>query len=474
MLLQSTSLSRNVFFVILGLAFGQVSLAQDILKPSTLSSSNPRKTPAVQVVEKVKGCVVNIHTQRLVSKETTQSTEIGTAASRVNGMGTGIVIDPRGYILTNHHVIDDVSVLKVHLTDGTALHAVVIARDPEHDLAVIKVDPKKNLEVMPIGCSGDLMIAEPVVAIGNAFGYENTVTTGVISALKRDVTLNKEVSYKSLIQTSAGINPGNSGGPLLNIHGELIGVNVAIRAGAQNIAFALPIDDVLVQVTNLLSVRRRTGQSHGLVLQNKVDCSDNPVRRWVVVDRVEAGSPAERAGIKAGDIIDQIEEIPIKSSLDLERAFLEKPLGEKLVFAAKRGSEVVKTELALRTTDRPAPVGTGITASTVSNSSSVAPVAVGDVVWKKLGIKVAPVAAETVNKVNKDLRGGMLIMEINPDGVAARAGMQKGDILIGLHQWETLNTENITFVLNHPEASTFGPIKFFLVRNNQLRHGFLP
>ena len=106
---------------------------------------------------------------------------------------------------------------------------------------------------MPLGTSSDLMVGETVIAIGNAFGYEHTVTTGIVSALKRDVTLNKEVSYKSLIQTSASINPGNSGGPLLNVHGELVGVNVAIRAGAQNIAFAMPIDNVLKTTAEMIS-----------------------------------------------------------------------------------------------------------------------------------------------------------------------------------------------------------------------------
>src|SRR5688572_13254834 len=145
------------------------------------------------------------------------------------------------------------------------------------------------------------MLAEPVIAIGNAFGYEHTVTTGIVSALKRDVTLNKEVSYRSLIQTSAGINPGNSGGPLLNIHGELVGVNVAIRAGAQNIAFALPIDNVLKTTAEIIGARRRTGQVHGLAVRDMVDSTSSPIKRWAVVDRVDAGGAGEAAGLKAGD-----------------------------------------------------------------------------------------------------------------------------------------------------------------------------
>jgi serine protease Do len=340
------------------------------------------------------------------------------------------------------------------------LPARVVARDPEQDLAVIKIDPPRPLPVIPLGTSSDLMLAEPVIAIGNAFGYEHTVTTGIVSALKRDVTLNKEVSYRSLIQTSAGINPGNSGGPLLNVHGELIGVNVAIRAGAQNIAFALPIDNVLRTTAEMLSSRRRTGASHGLVVRDAVDTTNSPVKRWAVVDRVEAGSPAELAGFKAGDVVEKVGDVPVKCALDVERAYLEQGAGAKVDFVARRGKEELKALVALRT---------------IGRAVSAIPVAAGgDIVWKRLGLRVDVVAAETVTRVNKDLRGGLLITEVNPDSPAARAGFQRGDVLIGLHQWETITADNVTFVLNHPDLASFSPLKYFLIRGSELHRGFLP
>src|SRR5262249_11519744 len=140
------------------------------------------------------------------------------------------------------------------------------ARSPEMDLAIIKIDAKDPLPTMPLGAAGDLMLGETVIAIGNAFGYEHTVSVGVVSALKRDVSLNKPMSYKSLIQTDASISPGNSGGPLLNIHGELIGVNVAIRAGAQNIGFAIPVDHMVRTVAALLRNKRKSQNYDGMVL----------------------------------------------------------------------------------------------------------------------------------------------------------------------------------------------------------------
>src|SRR5436305_6806503 len=209
-------------------------------------------------------------------------------------MGTGIVLDAGGYVVATYHVVADVQSLRVHVADGTKCPARVLAADKESDLAVIKIDPPRPLPTVPLGTASDLMLAERVIAIGNAYGYEHSVTVGNVSALKRDVTLNKDVSYKSLIQTQTPINPGNSGGPLFNKLGEVVGVNVAIRAGAQNIAFAIPVDTMIAKAAEMLSVRRRFGLRHGLVVADQCarDADDAPLRRWVAVQRVEPGSPA--------------------------------------------------------------------------------------------------------------------------------------------------------------------------------------
>ena len=147
-------------------------------------------------------------------------------------MGTGVVIDPRGYILTNYHVVDGVHEIQVTTSENKKYIASVVARDAETDLAVIKISPAEKMDAIPLGTSSDLMQGEPVIAVGNAFGYDFTVTEGIVSALHRAVQINDAQYYDDLIQTSAAINPGNSGGPLLNIDGEMIGLNVAVRAGA--------------------------------------------------------------------------------------------------------------------------------------------------------------------------------------------------------------------------------------------------
>src|SRR5262249_8353900 len=160
---------------------------------------NARRTPLVDLVERVRGAVVNIHSERTVQGPGSEDLFVmAPSQHRVNGMGTGIIIDPRGYILTNQHVVEDVNVIRVRLADGGNYNPRVLARDGESDLALLKIDVNRPLPVMPFGTAIDLMVGESVVAIGNAYGYEHTVTRGIVSAVKRDVTLNKDVSYKSL------------------------------------------------------------------------------------------------------------------------------------------------------------------------------------------------------------------------------------------------------------------------------------
>ncbi len=204
----------------------------------TAAASDQRFTPTVKVFEKTRPSVVSIRGEKTVMPAPQEA--VADPPRRVNGMGTGIVIDARGYILTNYHVVDGVREIQVTTSDEKKYVAAVVARDTETDLAVIKISPAEKLQVIPMGTSSDLMPGEPVVAIGNAFGYEDTVTTGIVSALHRAVQINDAQFYDDLIQTSAPINPGNSGGPLMNIDGEMIGVNVAVRAGARESASPSP------------------------------------------------------------------------------------------------------------------------------------------------------------------------------------------------------------------------------------------
>lgn len=413
-----------------------------------------RRTAIVEAVERVRPAVVNIHSERVVKKPTDDLFALAPSQSRVNGMGTGIVIDPRGYIITNQHVVEDVNLIRVRLADGTALTAKVLARDPETDLALLKVDVSRPLATMPLGTAHDLMVGETVIAIGNAYGYEHTVSTGIVSAVKRDVTLNKEVSYKSLIQTDAAINPGNSGGPLLNIHGELVGVNVAIRAGAQGIGFAIPVDTMIRAAADMMSIRKRNGTWHGLIVRDCVDTSQPAPTRSLVVERTESNSPALRAGLQTGDIIRQVADRAISHSLDLECALLGRSAGDTVPVVVLRNGQEQRLALALQNAER-------------------LPTSPSDLVWRKLGLKLSPVQPELVSRTHQQLHGGLAVAEVQPDSVAARAGIQRGDILVGLHQWETLTLDNVVFVLTHPDLPTFNPLRFYIVRSGQVHRGWL-
>ena len=435
------------------------------------ASFNPRRTPVVDVVKRVRGAVVNIHSERTVGQADGHADTLSATPNRVNGMGTGIIIDPRGYIITNHHVVEDVNLLRVRLADGTAASARVVARDLESDLALLKIDVNRPLPTMPIGTSQDVMVGETVIAIGNAYGYEHTVTVGVVSAIKRDVVLNKEMSYKSLIQTDASINPGNSGGPLLNVNGELIGVNVAIRAGAQGIGFAIPVDSMLRVAADMLSVRKRSGTWHGVIARDDVALPDDeavtktelttsssrpsvtPSRR-LIVERTEAGSPAATTGLQRGDVIVKVNGQAVACTLDLERALLEVHAGDKVPLVVRRKDGEQTAELVLASVDKAAPAG-------------------GDLVWRKLGLRLQAVSPEVVSRVNQQLHGGLAVTEVRGDGIAAKAGIQRGDVLVGLHQWEMLNVENVLFVLNHPDLPTFNPLRFYIIRAGQVHRGWI-
>jgi len=426
------------------------------LGKTVLFRSNNRKTPIVELVQRVKGAVVNIHSERTVHNAIAGDsfTMPPPTPNRVNGMGTGIIIDQRGYIITNHHVIEDVSVIRIRMCDGSTQNAQVVARCPEMDLALLKINVNHPLPVITPGTADDLMVGETVAAIGNAFGYEHSVTVGVVSATKRDVSLNKEMSYKSLIQTDASINPGNSGGPLLNVNGELIGVNVAIRAGAQGIGFAIPVDNMIRVVEGMLRTRRQASAYDGLHYRDRLEAGTDGLVRKVVVEGNEANSPASMAGLRKGDVLLKVGDVPVTCGYDVERGLLDHNPGELVPVVVRRQGKEQNLELALASPDRSRP-------------------APGELVWAKLGVQLKAIDGDLVSRVNHQLHGGLEVTAVDESSVAAKAGIRQGDILVGLHNWETLTVDNVAFVLSHPDLSHFTPLSFYIVRSGQVRRGFL-
>jgi serine protease Do len=417
------------------------------------AAGQSRRTPVVEAVEKVHRSVVSISSEKKAASHSRWpfSAEEN-QRPRVSGMGSGVLIDGRGYILTNHHVVDKVQGIEVQLFDGTTYPARVLLYDPVMDLAVLKVDPDHTLAPIKIGTSSDLMVGESVITIGNAFGYENTVSVGIISSLHRDVTLSDEQVYRNLIQTDACINPGNSGGPLINLDGELVGINVAVRAGAQGIGFALPIDEVKRVTTEMLSNRRLASTWHGLVASEQ----RRGTSRKVVVSEVQPGSPAEGAGFKAGDELVRVEDVAVTCDLDFERGMLDVHPGHPATVTIRRGNAESAMRLDVRTIAAVAP-----------GAGAASP---DDLVWRLLGMKTLPVSTDYVASVSPKLRGGLYVQAVSPGGPAALASIQKGDILVGMivgtRHWETIRSDNILYVLRQPETAQTQSAELYVVRRD--------
>ena len=449
-----------------------------------------RETPLVKAVQQCRQSVVNIHTERFAADDK-ESRFFASKPRKVTGMGTGIVVDERGYIVTNYHVIQDVDKILVTQEDGTSFDARPVSFDRKHDLAVIRVDSRVPMQVMPMGTSVDLMLAETVFAVGNAYGYEHTVTSGIISALHRDVEVDETQSYENLIQTDASINPGNSGGPLLNLDGQVIGINVAIRAGAQRIGFAIPIDDARRTIARLMSVERLNGTPHGLTTREV----KSPEELTLFVESVQPGSPSERCGLLAGDVLKSIRGITINDGTDLERSLLDLPAGRVVDVVLERDGQPKTLQFIVSANSTNAMI-----ASTVSSSSSRAetrtvsstadatnaasrtetgsqntvvengPTAADDSeeilakVWEMFGARLESLDEREQQAVRGRYKGGMKITNVRSGGLASRHGLRTGDILVGLDDYETLGPANLRFILGEERLKSLNTLSFLIVR----------
>lgn len=420
-----------------------------------VGGSELRESPIVKAVQRVRAAVVNIRGEKTVSQASAvvgQSNSASEGNRRVNGMGTGVIIDSRGYILTNYHVVDGVHEIVVTAAGGERHTAQLVARDMDTDLAIIKIESRDTLPTIPIASSADLMAGETVIALGNAYGYEHTVTRGIISALHRAVQVSDAQYYDDLIQTDASINPGNSGGPLLNIDGDMIGINVAVRAGAQGIGFAIPADKVTLVAAGLLASCNTSRGWLGVVSSNERATA----KPGMIVSAVEPQSPAAESGLAAGDTIVGVDDVEVRRPLDFQRAMLDRKPGEKCLLAVERAGKPVTVRVQLaemrevqKLVDQPA--------------------------WEQLGLQVRQVPNDEFQKKFKTrYRGGLLITAVRPNSPASNQGIRAGDTLVGMHIWETVSLENVSYILNRPDFSSISPLKFYILRDGETLFGYLP
>ena len=413
-----------------------------LIAPATLNAENEnlRESAVVKAIRKVSPAVVNISSESEVRKRVNPFYGFGMDPNfdsffrdffdpgfeqkyKRTSLGSGVIIDgKRGFILTNKHVIIKSSTITVALKDGREFKAQVIGADPDSDLAVLRISPKKDLPAIDMGNSDNLMIGETVIAIGNPFGFSNTVTTGVVSATNRSIKVD-DTFYHDFIQTDASINPGNSGGPLLNIYGELIGINTAIYAKAQGIGFAIPINKARRIVTDLIKYGEVIPAWIGVIVQDL----DHELAQYlnatnvkgVFVKKIETTSPAHKAGIHEGDIIRSIGSRKILSQSDFNTAMSNISAGETIKITIWRDGKT--KEISVKSSSFPMELAL-------------------DLAKHILGVSVKNLSKKNRYIYKTYAQKGVVIAEINRHSYLARIGARPGDVI---RQMDELTIKNI-------------------------------
>ncbi len=380
-----------------------------------------RRTEIVQVVEKVSPAVVNISAEQTLRQRPSVFDDFffgfdGRSRERKSqSLGSGAIIDPKGIIVTNDHVVSGASKITAMTKSGLELECEVVGSDSDNDLAVLRVrKPDGPLPAIKMGSSADLMIGETIIAIGNPFGLSNTVTAGVVSARGRSVKGENGQTYTDFIQTDASINPGNSGGPLVNVDGEMVGVATAIIGGAQGIGFAIPVDRAHRIVNDLLRYGEVRAVWIGVRGRTLVTGEENRPRGFRV-RAVYPGSPAARAGIRDGDQIVSIDGTPIDSQEAFETMLSTRGPGlpMKLVLRGKpQGERTVTVQ------GESPPPGIGV-----------------QILREEIGIAV------------RKSSDGYRIVSVDRDSLAAQAGLRSGDYLLGVNGTAVRGPEDVDHVL---------------------------
>ena len=404
--------------------------------PALAHDTNNRRTPIVTAIEHAGPAVVNIFTEEAPRQmknpfrnfmgdhlferffdDFYQQRESGRRS-----LGSGVIIDPKGYILTNEHVVAKAVRVKVTLIDNREFEGKVVGADIKSDLAVIKIDSKRSLPYVKLGRSDDLMIGETVVAIGNPFGLKHTVTTGIISALDRTIRASERQVFSDFIQVDASINPGNSGGPLLNINGSLIGINTAIFKEAQGIGFAIPIDKARRIVDDLLQFGKVRRGWLGVSVQ---DLTPKVARHFgldhvhgVLVTNVFRKSPAKRSGLQPGDILLSVDGHEIDDKSDYFRRIASYTVGDKLELGFMHDRRRRKARV---------------------NISPVSPDAADEMAKQWLGVAVQDINWKRAKRYNIMARNGVVVTKVQKSSPSREVGILPGDVIRQMNESKIRN-----------------------------------
>ncbi len=410
--------------------------------PATRPARNPRVTPVVEAYRQASPAVVNISTVtpvqmgwRLFGGEDDPFEEFLPKFFRrtvpVTSLGSGFLIHGQGYLVTNAHVVRRARKITVTLSDESSFEAEVVAANSEHDLAVLRIREagKRTFPFLRLGRSDDLMIGETVIAIGNPLGYQNTCTTGVLSALNRKLEFRGGLAYDQLIQIDAPINPGSSGGPLLNAAGGLIGINTAIRADAQGIGFAIPVDLLTEDLPRLLDFERLNRVVFGLrVAQHHAAEGDR-----IVVAAVEPGSPAAAAGCKVGDRLAALNGQEVVQLPEYLIAMLRARPGQTVRLRCRRDGRWVQAAIGIRA--RPKPDGAALARGL-------------------FGLELKEITPELARQLRLPVEAGLLVTGVEGGSPAGQLGLRRGDIVFQMGRWYTPDLEMVGAILEDVAPGT--------------------
>jgi serine protease Do len=462
---------------ILGVVTATILATVAARKPATIMAAEPdvtldtppvspinlRRTVTVQVVQQTKGAVVNISTTKLVNERVSPfgmspfwQSDIGPVVRvPANSLGSGFIIHKDGYVVTNNHVVDRARQITVELADGRKLPAELLSTDPDADLAVLRVHSDAPLPTLELGESNDLMIGEPVIAVGNPLGFSHSVSTGIVSAIHRDIEPRRkdqgdngmasqsdtkvhgeEAALRDLIQTDAAINPGNSGGPLLNAYGQVIGINTAIRGDAQNIGFAIPIDRLRDLIPELMNPAQVTKVDVPIKLAEKRTMVEPSTVDADVVDAASKSKVVESInGQHPANIIDAY---AILLRLKANQPFDITYAGEK------------PQQFTPKTTPTPNAI-----------------VQAKD----KLGLSIEQNTPMLAEKNHLSQEDGLFVDAVDPDSIAAKAGLKHGDIIFSLGQYPVRSLDDMARLL--PYLPSRGRVRIGVVRANEAGFGML-
>jgi serine protease Do len=451
------------------------ALARPVATPSPSQpfqiSSSPATVATVGVdfsvvAARVNGAVVNIDAaSRGADKPQSrryQRDSLDDDAAAKEGSGSGFIIDRAGYILTNHHVIEGADRVTVTLGDGRSFRASVVGVDPAIDVALLQIPPTPGLPVAPIGASDTLRVGEWVCAIGNPLGYVHSVTVGVVSFLDRKLF---DPSLDAFIQTDAAISFGNSGGPLINTHGQVVGITTAISSQAPNIGFAIPIDQVMSVLAQLRDQGRVSRGFLGADLTSATAELRKSLRlgpsRGAIIEDVGPDTPADRAGLRVYDLVTAVDDRTIRSAEDLDRYVAARAPGTvaRLTIWRQGATHVVPARL----TERPLPRSAG---RNMGQADAVRSVVNRDMA--PLGLNVKDLDARTIRRLNiPDSMVGVMVADVDPAGPAQLVKIRPGHILLEINRHRVSSTADYQNVVASLRPGDTVALLIYLSRTDQ-------